>query len=164
MPPASAASQSRGGRSANLRRMPARKRRDRPAGPRAGPAVRPATPPARTLRTARTPANPAPPLPLTHPAVLLAIAAAAAAIVLSVSFRLADTDLWQLLVVGKATWSLHRIPTTDLWAWPHHGAPQVASSWLFRALLWPLWDLGGVAGLYAWRWASTLAAFALVWA
>src|SRR5262249_1872583 len=105
-----------------------------------------------------------PPLPLTHPAVLLAIAAAAAAIVLSVSFRLADTDLWQLLVVGKATWSLHRIPTTDLWAWPHHGAPQVASSWLFRALLWPLRDLGGVGGLYAWRWASTLAAFALVWA
>ena len=117
---------------------------------------------------ATAPASPAPPapppLPLAHPASLLAAAAAALCVIVSVSFRLSDTDLWQLLVTGKAAWALHRVPTTNLWTWAHPGIPQVASSWLFRALLWPIWDRFGVAGLYAWRWATTLAAFGLTWA
>lgn len=107
---------------------------------------------------------PVPPLALSHPAMRLATAVAALCIAVGVSFRLSDTDLWQLLVTGKATWALHRVPTTNLWTWGNAGAPQVASSWLFRALLWPLWDHFGLAGLYAWRWASTLAAFAFAWA
>ena len=35
-------------------------------------------------------------------------------------------------------------------------------SWLFRALLWPFWQLGGVHGLFAWRWLTTLTAFGLM--
>ncbi|HEY6867433.1 MAG TPA: hypothetical protein VI792_09255 [Candidatus Eisenbacteria bacterium] len=105
-----------------------------------------------------------PPLPLAHPASLAAAAVAALCVIVSVSFRLEDTDLWQLLVTGKATWVLHRVPTTNLWTWVHPGIPQVASSWLFRALLWPVWDHFGLAGLVAWRWATTLAAFGLAWA
>jgi len=103
-----------------------------------------------------------PPLPLTHPAVLITAAVAAVCIVASVSFRLADTDLWTLLAGGKAIWALHRVPLHDQWSWPGYGAPQVASSWLFRALLWPLWSSFGIAGLYAWRWVATLAAFGFI--
>jgi len=120
--------------------------------------------------TARMPrANPgtpalALPLPLTHPAALFAALCAGVAIVLSVSFKLSDTDLWHLLVVGKATFALHRIPTTDLWTWAHWGTPQAAPSWPFRALTWLIWDRAGVTGLFAWRWLSTLAAFAFAWA
>ncbi len=37
-------------------------------------------------------------------------------------------------------------------------------SWLFRALLWPVYEGGGVTGLFVWRWLTTLAAFAAGWA
>ena len=47
-------------------------------------------------------------------------------------------------------------PTTQLWTWPTYGAPDVNASWGFRALIWPLWSAGGVWGLFAWRWATTL--------
>jgi len=70
-----------------------------------------------------------------------------------------DPDLWQHLLVGKVIWQTHAIPHTQLWTWPTHGAPDVLPSWLFRALLWPFWQLGGVHGLFAWRWLTTLAAF-----
>jgi hypothetical protein len=30
-------------------------------------------------------------------------------------------------------------------------------------LLWPVWKVGGVAGLFVWRWATTLTAFGLLW-
>jgi hypothetical protein len=40
----------------------------------------------------------------------------------------------------------------------------VLPSWLFRALIWPFWSIGGVWGLFVWRWWTTLLAFGLVWA
>jgi hypothetical protein len=39
----------------------------------------------------------------------------------------------------------------------------VNSSWGFRFLIWPFWSTAGVWGVFAWRWLSTLAAFALLW-
>jgi len=113
----------------------------------------------------------APPLSLLHPATLLVVLVAAAGIVASVSFRLIDTDFWQHLVVGKAIWTLHRIPREHLWTWPWYGTPETSwvgrsgwsPSWGFRALLWPVWKLGGVTGLFAWRWVTTLLAFGLAW-
>jgi len=84
-------------------------------------------------------------------------------VIFSTTTRLYDTDLWSLLVVGKTMWVEHRIPTTDQWTWRHYGEPQIVSSWLFRALLWPLWSRAGELGLYLWRWIATLGAFALLW-
>jgi tetratricopeptide (TPR) repeat protein len=84
--------------------------------------------------------------------------------VVSASYALYDTDLWSLLVGGKSIWTLREIPRTDLWTWRHHGEPQVLSAWLFRAMIWPVWSLGGVVALYLWRWASIVATFALLWA
>jgi hypothetical protein len=81
-----------------------------------------------------------------------------------VSFQLRDTDFWQHLLVGKAIWTLRSVPTTNLWSWPTYGAPDVNASWGFRALIWPVWKFGGIWGLYAWRWVTTLGAFALLWA
>ena len=114
-------------------------------------------------RSRPTPADPAP-LPLNHPALIAAALVAAACIVVSVSFRIYDTDIWQHLAVGRAIWSLHHVPTTQLWTWPTWGAPDVNASWGFRALIWPVWHAWGVPGLFAWRWLTTLAAFAILWA
>lgn len=104
------------------------------------------------------------PLALTHPAALLAIGVAALSIVISVSYVLFEKDMWQHIAVGRAIWSLHAVPTTQVWIWPTYGTPDVTPSWLFRVLLWPVWEHGGVIGLFVWRWATTLAAFGLAWA
>ena len=80
-----------------------------------------------------------------------------------VTDRIFDPDLWQHLLVGKVIWQTHAIPHTQLWTWPTHGAPDVLPSWLFRVALWPFWSLGGMWGLYAWRWLTTFAAFGLAY-
>ena len=101
------------------------------------------------------------PTPLSHPAMIAALAATAVCVLVGVTFVIADPDQFQHLLVGKAIWSLHRVPTTQIWTWPTYGAPDLTPSWLFRVLLWPVWQAGGVRGLFAWRWVTTLAAFAL---
>src|SRR6185295_6079272 len=106
----------------------------------------------------------APPTPLAHPAMLFALLIAAGGVLASVTFRLFETDFWQHLTVGKAIWTLHRVPTTQLWSWASYGDPEMNSAWLFRALIWKFWSAGGVWGLFEWRWATTLGAFALLWA
>ena len=122
-------------------------------------------PPARPSR-ARSRRGPAPPVPLRHPAALLSLAVAVTCLLVSVTTRLYDTDLWQHLLVGNVIWATHTIPTRQLWSWPTYGSLDVTSSWswAFRALLWPLWSAFGVWGLYALRWTAALAAFALAWA
>jgi hypothetical protein len=105
---------------------------------------------------------PTPPLPLA--ARWIAIVAAAAAILAVVSFPLADPDLWEHLRVGRAIWESHSLERHNVWSWPTYGAPYVIPSWLFRVALWPFYATGGVAGLFVWRWLTTLAAFAMLWA
>lgn len=118
---------------------------------------------AKEPKAARGP-EPAQPLSLRHPGVVFVALLAAAGCVVSVSFQLIDTDFWQHLLVGKAIWQLHRVPLRHLWTWANYGTPEVLPSWGFRALIWPVWRLGGVPGLFAWRWATTLLAFGLMWA
>jgi hypothetical protein len=96
--------------------------------------------------------------------VIAAALAAVISIVISTSFAIFDPDLFQHLVVGKVIWQTHGVPHRHLWTWPSYGQPEVLPSWLFRALLWPFWSIGGVWGLFVWRWATTLAAFGLAWA
>ncbi|HTK30913.1 MAG TPA: tetratricopeptide repeat protein [Candidatus Saccharimonadaceae bacterium] len=104
------------------------------------------------------------PSPPTRAALACVALVTAACLVVSASFRIYDTDVWQHLAVGRAIWTLHRVPTTQLWTWPTYGEPDVNASWGFRALIWPLWQSAGVWGLFAWRWASTLLAFGFAWA
>lgn len=108
-------------------------------------------------------APPAAPLPTGHPAAVGALVIAAACVLVSVTFQIIDTDFWQHLAVGRALWTTHAIPHTQVWTWPGWGMPDVLPSWLFRVLLWPFWEAGGLTGLFVWRWLTTLAAFALVW-
>jgi hypothetical protein len=105
-----------------------------------------------------------PPLPLRHPAVGLAALVCAAILVLSVTHDVFDLDQWQHLTVGRFIWEQHHFPTTQLWTWPTYGAKDVDYAWGFEALVWPCWKLGGLLGLYVWRWLTTLAAFAFAWA
>lgn len=111
-------------------------------------------------------ANPAPGavLSLRHPAHLAAAAVAAAAILLTITYRIYEGDVWQHLLVGKVIWERHAIPRSNLWTWPTAGSAQVLPSWGFRALIWPFWSAGGVAGLFVWRWIAALATFGLAWA
>lgn len=103
-------------------------------------------------------------VPLSHPAMMAALPVAFAGVLLSVTYTLFETDVWQHLLVGKAIWQLGHVPTTQLWSWPSYGDPEVNSAWLFRAVIVKVWSLGGVWGLYAWRWATTLLAFGALWA
>jgi tetratricopeptide (TPR) repeat protein len=91
----------------------------------------------------------------------LAVALAALAALAAITYPMHDPDIWQHLAVGRTLWQSHAIPTTQVWTWPTFGAPDVLPSWLFRALVWPFWEAGGLHGLYAWRWLATLAAFGL---
>jgi hypothetical protein len=115
--------------------------------------------PDRPARAARAPSLP----PLSRPATSALAAFTAIAIAVTVTFAIYDTDVWNHLAVGRAIWALHRVPTTQIWTWPTYGAPNVLPSWLFVASLWPVWKAAGVSGLFAWRWVTTLAAFALLW-
>jgi len=103
-----------------------------------------------------------PPLPAKHPAMFAAWSLTAACVLYSVTTVIGDPDVWEHLAVGRAIWQLRAVPVVNLWVWPVHGQPDVCVSWLFRALLWPFWLAGGLAGLTAWRWATTLAAFVLL--
>src|SRR5262247_4005734 len=100
-----------------------------------------------------------PPVPLTHPAMLLSLAAILATALLLVTYALFEPDFWQHLLVGKAIWQTHGVPKTQIWTWPTYGTPDITPSWLFRAIIWPLWERGGLWGLFAWRWLTTLATF-----
>jgi hypothetical protein len=93
-----------------------------------------------------------------------ALSIALAAVALSVTYVLYETDFWQHLLVGKAIWMLGHVPTRQLWSWSSYGDPEVNSAWLFRVIVWKAWSWGGVWGLQIYRWMSTLAAFALLWA
>ncbi len=94
---------------------------------------------------------------------VLILCVAAACLALTVTFPLTEPDFWQHLVVGRVIWETHSVPQTQIWTWPTWGAPDVNLSWGFRALVHPFWELGGVTGLFAWRWLTTLGAFALLW-
>ena len=96
-------------------------------------------------------------------ALVVALVVAALCALAAVTTPIYDPDLWQHLLVGKVIWQTHAIPHTQLWTWPTHGAPDVLPSWLFRVALWPFWNLGGIQGLYAWRWLTTFAAFGLAY-
>jgi len=122
--------------------------------------------PAASLRGAAKAASLRPPdpgLPLRHPALIVTLLVAAACAVISASYRLYDTDLWHLLAVGRAI-DQGGLPRTDAWTWTSFGQPVFVSSWLFRALIWKLWALGGIPAMFLWRWVTTLAVFGLAYA
>jgi len=87
-----------------------------------------------------------------------------AGIVASVSFQIIDTDFWQHLLVGKAIWQMGRVPQEHLWTYPYYGMHEVLWSWAFRAVIWPIYEAGGIPALFGWRWLTTLAVFGLSWA
>ncbi|HET7224995.1 MAG TPA: tetratricopeptide repeat protein [Candidatus Eisenbacteria bacterium] len=118
----------------------------------------------RAARARRTAAEPLPPLPLSHPALWLVALAALTGVMLSVTTPLWDPDVWQHLLVGKVIWAQHAIPRVQMWSWPNWGLPEVNYAWGFETLLWPFYRLGGLLGLFAWRWVWTVAVFALGWA
>jgi len=133
--------------------------------PRRFPARSAHRPAARKAERAAPPAvPPRPALVLAHPALLAAALVAAACIAFSVTYRIQDTDFWQHLLVGKAIWGMRAVPRVNLWTWPAWGLPDVNYAWGFEVLVWPFWRLGGVPGLFLWRWGTTLLAFALLWA
>ncbi|TMQ65123.1 MAG: hypothetical protein E6K78_08090 [Candidatus Eisenbacteria bacterium] len=105
----------------------------------------------------------APPFPSRDEIILTLLAAAC--VLLAATTRIYETDVWQHLAVGRAIWTTHAIPTLQVWSWPTYGTIDTTSSysWLFRFLVYPWWAALGELGLLLWRWATTLAAFGLLW-
>jgi hypothetical protein len=101
-------------------------------------------------------------VPLGRGAWALVLGVATLCALACVTYSIYDPDLWQHLTVGREIWRTHSVPHTQLWTWPTHGAPDVLPSWLFRALLWPFWEWGGVNGVFVWRWLTTLVTFVLL--
>src|SRR5439155_24759640 len=124
-------------------RSDSRARQGRPPVPRSGPAGGSSGPP---------------PLEADSRGAWIVLALVAAlCVAVTMSFRIYDPDLWQHLEVGRVLWRTHKVPHAEIWTWPRYGAPTVMPSWGFRVFLWPFWRVGGVAGLYWWRWLSALA-------
>lgn len=117
----------------------------------------------KAARAAAATAAPPPPAPMSRGLLLGVALVAFACVAASVTFRINDSDLWQHLAVGRAIWELGGPPPEHQWTWPRWGSPEPLPSWLFRALVWPFWDHLGLAGLFAWRWLTALAAFGLAW-
>lgn len=113
-------------------------------------------------RATRTPALP-PLRPATRVSLTVATIAALASVLISLSFRFTDFDLWEHVAIGRAIWTLRQVPHQQLWTWPTYGAPDVNVEWGYQALLWPLWHVAGLAGVQGWNWLAAIAAFALVW-
>jgi len=134
--------------------------KNRPGRPRARAGTAPA---ASVGARAAAPRGWISPPPLPTPARVAAALAVAAALVALVSFPISDPDLWQHLRTGRAIWESHALEPRNVWTWPLFGEPYVIPSWLFRVALWPFYSVGGVAGLFAWRWLMALACFALLW-
>lgn len=108
------------------------------------------------------------PPPRTLPALgrgpwALVLLVGACLVAASVTYPIYDPDLWQHLTVGREIHRTLSVPNTQLWSWPTHGAPDILPSWLFRALLWPFWEVGGVHGVFVWRWLTTLVTFSVLW-
>lgn len=127
------------------------------------------TPPKKTTTRPRTAQarpkpEPAATLGLLHPALLATALVAAACIALAVTIRIYDTDFWHHLVAGREIWKTHSVPQQQIWAWSTYGTPDMNASPLFRVFVWPFWSIGGLTGLFAWRWLTTLAAFGILWA
>jgi hypothetical protein len=101
-------------------------------------------------------------LAATHPALIAAALVAALAVLVSVTTRITDSDIWQHLFVGRWIWQSHAIPMRHISSWLHYGEPEVVPSWGFRALVWPFFAIGGEVGLHVWRWLTTLVAFGLL--
>ena len=114
--------------------------------------------PARAARGRR----PDVPITFAHPAAWLVLGVITVAAACLVTHRLADPDLWQHLRVGRTIWERHAVPMVHEWTWPRFGEREVLPSWLFRAAVWPFYAAAGTWGLQAWRWLTTLGAFALL--
>ncbi len=140
------------------------RRRKLPTSPRPTAATASVGPPEHAAGRRSAASPPLPPVPFPSPALIAAALVAAAGILVSVSFTLYDPDIWQNITVGKAIWLMHGAPHTQIWSWPTYGAPDIKWTWGFSALLWPVWEHGGVLGLFMWRWVTTLLAFGVLWA
>ncbi|MBI1795494.1 MAG: hypothetical protein HYR74_00415 [Candidatus Eisenbacteria bacterium] len=115
-------------------------------------------------RPVPAPPAPAPAVPLRHPALIAAALVVAACLVVSTTIWIYDSDFWHHLLVGRVIWTWHAIPTRQIWNWSTYGSVDATNAWLFRMIVWPLWAAWGVTGLFVWRWASTIAVFAVGWA
>lgn len=103
---------------------------------------------------------------ITTPGSQVALVAGVATVCLlvAVTFQIFDTDLWMHLTRARAALSLHGLPHQQLWTWPMYGAPDPSSpAWGFAFLVWPFWAIGGVLGLFVWRWLVALAIFGVAW-
>lgn len=75
------------------------------------------------------------------------LASAVAALVLDWSLQPVlgrDTDFWWHLAAGREIWTLRSVPLVDSFSHTFGGQPWVRLHWLFQALLYGAWRVGGM--------------------
>ena len=75
----------------------------------------------------------------------------------------ADTDTWWHLKSGQLMWDTGQILRTDPFSHTVAGQPWIDHGWLVQVMLWPIYQVAGLAGLALLLAAIVTAAFALVY-
>ena len=75
----------------------------------------------------------------------------------------ADTDTWWHLKSGQLVWESGEILRTDPFSHTVQGQPWIDHGWLVQIVLWPLYQLLGLAGLALFLSTLVTASFALVY-
>jgi hypothetical protein len=69
-----------------------------------------------------------------------------AAVFLACFKPMADPDTFWHLAVGREMWQTHALVRTEIFSFTDAGAPWADFEWLFHALAYPLWVVGGDSG------------------
>jgi tetratricopeptide (TPR) repeat protein len=76
--------------------------------------------------------------------------------------KIADPDFWWHLKTGEWIWQHKAIPYVDPFSYTFKGAEWINYEWLFHALIYPIYKLGGFGGLIAFETIVVLLTFLIL--
>lgn len=74
----------------------------------------------------------------------------------TVAYPTFNYDLFWHLANGREMWSLGQIVDQDLFSFTHHGTAYTNYEWLSQIILFAIWKVGGVAGLFVFKMVVTV--------
>jgi len=76
--------------------------------------------------------------------------------------KIADPDFWWHLKTGEWIWQHKAIPYSDPFSYTFQGAEWINYEWLFHAIIYPLYKLGGFGGLIVFETIVVLLTFLIL--
>jgi hypothetical protein len=77
--------------------------------------------------------------------------------------KICSYDVWWHLKTGEWMWKHHAIPWTDPFSYTFAGAEWIDFEWLFQALIYPVYRLGGFEGLIVFKIVVVVALFFILY-